>query len=504
MKKSIQSALLVLILLTVLLNGCAPAPMPSVPESVSGQSHEIYAGFTNNKAMPFIMIHQSGEGLVMTQDVNSSNVTGGVWNSADGKSAVIYSDSNGRPTSAVVGEDVILYSNYTNDTVDLTVIQADGTRTMFQSKLDTDLLNKITAFVPSSDSMVSYSAPNSFRQEQQDKWFWMKNGMYMLGVVGCTAGIVTMTSGTALPVLYALAGICTGAILGAVIKVGTFLKIDVGGLESVNDTKTLVDCGKAIGLQELQELTSCVELYIPIAEEQERVSKLILSNPNYSGLQQDTIPFEPAPTNKPIPTNTPRPIPTRTPRPVPTRTSQPISSPQGMLCGQYTHIDIPTDIGWTRLIFVTSNNKVFGLSMDIPEGYYRIYDTVIDWTPVTYGDGTQADGTITSLSAYEPISSLQSCQQTQQQSPTQPSTSAQQAQISNEVYFAALRQSPGYSNKNNDVDLLAEIPAGDIVEILGGPEQADGLDWWNVSWNGITGWLADHTGSGKTIMIFMP
>jgi len=78
-----------------------------------------------------------------------------------------------------------------------------------------------------------------------------------------------------------------------------------------------------------------------------------------------------------------------------------------------------------------------------------------------------------------------------------------QAQISNEIYFAALRKTPGYSNKNNDIDLLANVPAGATVQILGGPEQADGLNWWNVSWNGITGWMADHTGSGKTIMIFL-
>jgi hypothetical protein len=78
-----------------------------------------------------------------------------------------------------------------------------------------------------------------------------------------------------------------------------------------------------------------------------------------------------------------------------------------------------------------------------------------------------------------------------------------QAQISNEIYYAALRRSPGYSNKNNDVDLLANVPAGDIIQVLGGPEQADGLNWWYVSWNGQTGWMSDHTGSGKTIMIFL-
>jgi hypothetical protein len=469
-----------------MLNGCAPTPTPSAPESVYGQSHEIYAGFTNNESMPFIMFHQSGESLIMTQDVNSSNVTGSVWNSADGKSAVIYSDNNGRPTSVVVGEDVIFYSNYTNDTVDLTVIQADGTRTVFQSKLDTNLLNKITTLAPSSDSMVSYSMSNSLRRKQQDKWFWMKNGMYMLGVVGCTAGILTMTSGTALPVLYALAGVCTGAILGTVNKVGTFLKIDVGGLESVNETKTLVDCGKAIGLQELQELTSCVELYIPIAEEQERVSKLILSNPNYSGLQQGTIPFEPAATEAPEPAATEAPIPTSV-------THSQIG--ENYICGWIQNDSQTGALAPTLIIMGTNEVVELGIlessklwqimDFGIP-GYFQIYDPII------------SNGSLMSFSQTQKVYSCES-------SSPLPSNSSQstQAQISNEVYFAALRQSPGYSNKDNTTDLLANVPAGDIVQILGGPKQADGLNWWNVSWNGISGWMADHTGSGKTIMIFL-
>ena len=87
--------------------------------------------------------------------------------------------------------------------------------------------------------------------------------------------------------------------------------------------------------------------------------------------------------------------------------------------------------------------------------------------------------------------------------PTPRPTNVSQARISNEIYFASLRRSPGYKKKNES-DLLAEVPAGDIVQILGGPEKTDGLNWWKVSWNGKTGWMADHTASGKTIMIFLP
>jgi hypothetical protein len=79
-----------------------------------------------------------------------------------------------------------------------------------------------------------------------------------------------------------------------------------------------------------------------------------------------------------------------------------------------------------------------------------------------------------------------------------------QAQISGLVYYAALRRSPGYRNKNDDHDILVEIPAGENVIILDGPQVADDLSWWLVSWRGHQGWVAEKTGSGKIILIFDP
>ena len=113
-----------------------PADTPTETTGVTNEPlHEIYAGYTGNKALPYIMIHKSGESLVAIQDANSVNISGVVWNSADGKSIVIHSNSNGLPTLAIVGTDIILYSNYTNDTVDLTIIHADGTRMTIPAKL---------------------------------------------------------------------------------------------------------------------------------------------------------------------------------------------------------------------------------------------------------------------------------------------------------------------------------------------------------------------------------
>ena len=72
------------------------------------------------------------------------------------------------------------------------------------------------------------------------------------------------------------------------------------------------------------------------------------------------------------------------------------------------------------------------------------------------------------------------------------------------IYKASLRRSPGYLNKDHSTDIIVEIDCGQKVEILGENQIADGLTWWNVSWNGYTGWMADRTGSGNVILIFSP
>ncbi len=72
----------------------------------------------------------------------------------------------------------------------------------------------------------------------------------------------------------------------------------------------------------------------------------------------------------------------------------------------------------------------------------------------------------------------------------------------NGIYFVALRRSPGHLNKNDDVDILAEVPCGEAVLLLGDSQGADSIVWWNVSWRNIKGWMAQNTARGITILIF--
>lgn len=62
-----------------------------------------------------------------------------------------------------------------------------------------------------------------------------------------------------------------------------------------------------------------------------------------------------------------------------------------------------------------------------------------------------------------------------------------------------LRQSPGFQNKPAS-DVLAVVPAGQLGEITGGPQQADGLVWWRVRFGGQEGWMAERSSQGVTLL----
>ncbi len=72
-----------------------------------------------------------------------------------------------------------------------------------------------------------------------------------------------------------------------------------------------------------------------------------------------------------------------------------------------------------------------------------------------------------------------------------------------DITQASLRESPGYSNKDDTKDILYKVDCGETLQLLGESQPADGLTWWKVSWNSYTGWMADHTASGRTILLLI-
>ncbi len=62
------------------------------------------------------------------------------------------------------------------------------------------------------------------------------------------------------------------------------------------------------------------------------------------------------------------------------------------------------------------------------------------------------------------------------------------------------RVTPGAPNRlraqpNTTSAVLANIPAGGVFSVIGGPNCGGGYTWWQVNYNGIIGWTAEGTGS---------
>jgi hypothetical protein len=62
-----------------------------------------------------------------------------------------------------------------------------------------------------------------------------------------------------------------------------------------------------------------------------------------------------------------------------------------------------------------------------------------------------------------------------------------------------LRQSPGFQNKPA-ADVIAAVPAKQVVVVEGGPVEADGLVWWQVRLGERIGWMAERSSSGVTLL----
>lgn len=71
-----------------------------------------------------------------------------------------------------------------------------------------------------------------------------------------------------------------------------------------------------------------------------------------------------------------------------------------------------------------------------------------------------------------------------------------------EISKVSLRESPGYVNKNDTKDVIIKIPCEESLNLQYETKYEDKLTWWKVNWKGYKGWVSDHTGNGKVILVF--
>jgi len=73
------------------------------------------------------------------------------------------------------------------------------------------------------------------------------------------------------------------------------------------------------------------------------------------------------------------------------------------------------------------------------------------------------------------------------------------AKVTNNSQRVSMRRTSGYLNKSRS-DVVVEVPSGEIIKIIGGPERSDKLTWWNVTWGAYEGWMAEYSSSGRLLL----
>jgi len=145
-----QSKVIILIILSLVTSSCGVSSQGEVNQRVSAtltaeassgpavqQEAEEYMeeyGFipisTGNPEFAVAAIAKNGEKFaVMTETDNAGNITdvnGAVWISPEDEVVVLYLDNSGLPEKIIMQEHIVIYSNYTNSTVDIAIVSPNG------------------------------------------------------------------------------------------------------------------------------------------------------------------------------------------------------------------------------------------------------------------------------------------------------------------------------------------------------------------------------------------
>jgi hypothetical protein len=142
--RSFASICIVSMFVLVVIPGCPPVG-PEESDGTNGQDDL----FSDPESPVFLVVtsEDSGETITFMGEKDSEgspvHVTGAVYESAGGESFTVLVDSDGRPTEVVADGVVFQLSKWTSSTVDLIVIDTDGTMETFTLDLPEYLITTV-------------------------------------------------------------------------------------------------------------------------------------------------------------------------------------------------------------------------------------------------------------------------------------------------------------------------------------------------------------------------
>lgn len=156
-------------------------PLTNPEAGTEPSSSVLYGTLTGNETYPAIFLHERGESLIIIDEPGTDRIRGVIFSSPKTPTAVIYVNEKGLPDTAIFGENILIYSNYTDTTVDVTVISPDGTVAENPGlEYETELLGYMDISKIPSTNNISWKTMTT-----KDLFWYLKLGAIVVSVFAC-------------------------------------------------------------------------------------------------------------------------------------------------------------------------------------------------------------------------------------------------------------------------------------------------------------------------------
>ncbi len=210
--------------LAFLMYGCGGNPStPTTPSATTDSSspsarlfNGIAATLTGDGVIGAIATSPNRDMLGIATETGASGqivkVTGATFILPNGGSAVVYPGSDGLPARAVFGDVAVTFSNYTNNTVDIVMMAANGAVTIARGvAVDANQLADLRSLMAQLSASARSSVGTRAVTDAQVAILYKTSGT-LLSVAGCAASVSALAPTLGLST-FIMAGTCTSAFV---------------------------------------------------------------------------------------------------------------------------------------------------------------------------------------------------------------------------------------------------------------------------------------------------
>lgn len=180
------------------------------------QEGEIAAAFTGDPTFGAFAVHENGERIVAITETSGGSVqrvTGALWLGSDDEALVVFLGPDGLPEKAFLGDVILLFGNYSNDSVDLSIILPDGSVELAEGvPVDPAMLDDLRSADPIFSSKLASVRRVAGGMTLADT---LRGAALAASIAGCLGGAVLAPATAGLSAILA-SGACASVLINSV------------------------------------------------------------------------------------------------------------------------------------------------------------------------------------------------------------------------------------------------------------------------------------------------